>query len=80
MHWFAVLVALSVMGCATQPVTVDKALAAPPSRILATQWLVQAPFTGSSSSSVTAVSWDQLAKCVYSSMLCRLRISRLRKR
>ena len=47
MHWFAVLVALSVMGCATQPVTVDQALAVPPSRILAAQWLVQAPYTGS---------------------------------
>lgn len=47
MYFFAVLAALSLMACATQPVTVENALAVPFARILAPQWLSQAPYTGS---------------------------------
>jgi hypothetical protein len=47
MQWFAVFLALSVMGCATQPVTIYQAYTVPSSRILAPQWVSQAPYTGS---------------------------------
>ena len=47
MFWFAVLVILSIAGCATQPVTIDKALAVPASRMLAPQWAAQGTYTGS---------------------------------
>lgn len=47
MQWIAVFLAVSVMACATQPVTVYQAYTAPSSRILAPQWLSQAPYTGS---------------------------------
>jgi hypothetical protein len=47
MYFFAVLAALSLVACATQPVTVEKALAVPFIRILAPRWLSQAPYTGS---------------------------------
>jgi hypothetical protein len=47
MQWFAVFLAVSVMACATQPVTIYQAYTVPSSRILAPQWLSQAPYTGS---------------------------------
>jgi hypothetical protein len=47
MYIFVVLISLSLVACATQPVTIDKSLAVPSSRILAPQWLAQAPYTGS---------------------------------
>ena len=47
MFWLAVLVILSIAGCATQPVTIDKALAVPASRMLAPQWMAQGTYTGS---------------------------------
>lgn len=47
MKWFTVLLALLVMACATQPVTIYQAYTVPSSRILAPQWLSQAPYTGS---------------------------------
>ena len=47
MFWFAALVVLSLIGCATQPVTVDKSLAVPASRVLAPQWTARGSYTGS---------------------------------
>jgi hypothetical protein len=47
MRFLAVLSVLSLTACATQPVTIHQASAVPSSRILATQWLSQAPYTGS---------------------------------
>jgi hypothetical protein len=47
MRFFAVCLALSLTACATRPVTIYQASAAPSSRILAPQWLSQAPYTGS---------------------------------
>jgi hypothetical protein len=47
MRFLAVLLALSLTACATQPVTIYQASAVPSSRILAPQWLSQAPYTGS---------------------------------
>jgi hypothetical protein len=47
MRFLAVLLALSLTACATQPVTIHQASAVPSSRILAPQWLSQAPYTGS---------------------------------
>ena len=41
------LLLLSLTACATTPVTVNQAVAVPNSRILASQWLTQAPNTGS---------------------------------
>jgi hypothetical protein len=47
MRFFAVFLALSLIACATRPITVNQASAVPFSRILAPQWLSQAPYTGS---------------------------------
>lgn len=47
MRFFAVLLALSLPGCATQPITIQQASAVPSSRILAPQWLSQGAYTGS---------------------------------
>ncbi|HEU4341420.1 MAG TPA: hypothetical protein VFU31_07610 [Candidatus Binatia bacterium] len=47
MRFFAVFLALSLTACATRPVTIYQASAVPASRILAPQWLFQAPYTGS---------------------------------
>ena len=47
MRFLAVFLVLSLTACATQPVPIYQASAAPFSRILAPQWLSQAPFTGS---------------------------------
>src|SRR6184192_2112771 len=47
MRFFTVLLVLSLTACATQPVTIHQASAVPASRILAPQWLSQAPYTGS---------------------------------
>src|SRR5437660_11052928 len=47
MRFFTVFLALSLTACATQPVTIHQASAVPSSRILAPQWLSQAPYTGS---------------------------------
>lgn len=47
MRFFAVFLALSLTACATRPVTIYQASAVPASRILAPQWLSQAPYTGS---------------------------------
>ena len=47
MRFFAVLFALSLPGCATQPITIQQASAVPSSRILAPQWLSQGAYTGS---------------------------------
>jgi len=46
MRFFALFLALSLMACATQPVSIYQASAVPSSRILAPQWLSQAPYTG----------------------------------
>ena len=47
MFWFAALVVLSLLGCATYPVAIDKSSAVPASRMLAQQWTAQGPYTGS---------------------------------
>ena len=47
MRFFAVLLALSLTACATQPVSIYQASAVPQSRILAPQLLSQAQYTGS---------------------------------
>lgn len=47
MFWFVVLVILSLIGCATQPVTIDKSLLVPASRMLAPQWMAQGAYSGS---------------------------------
>jgi hypothetical protein len=47
MRLFAVFLVLSLTACATRPVTIYQASAVPSSRILAPQWLSQAPYTGS---------------------------------
>jgi hypothetical protein len=47
MRFSTVLLALSLMACATQPVSVYQAPAVPSSRVLAPQWLSQAQYTGS---------------------------------
>jgi len=47
MRFLTVFLALSLTACATQPVSIYQASAAPSSRILAPQWLSQAPYTGS---------------------------------
>jgi hypothetical protein len=46
MRFFAVFLVLSLMACATQPVSIRQAAAVPASRILARQWLSQAQYTG----------------------------------
>ena len=47
MRLFALLLFLSLAACATTPTTIQQAAAVPVSRVLATQWLAQAPYTGS---------------------------------
>jgi hypothetical protein len=47
MRLFLLLAVLSLMACATQPVTIYQASAVPSSRVLAPQWLSQGPYTGS---------------------------------
>jgi hypothetical protein len=47
MRFFAVFLAVSLTACATQPVSIYQASAVPSSRILATQLLSQAQYTGS---------------------------------
>ena len=47
MRFFAVFATLMLTACATSPVTINQASAVPSSRILAPQWLSQAPYTGS---------------------------------
>jgi hypothetical protein len=47
MHFFAVFLVLSLMACATQPVSINQAAAVPSARILSPQWLSQAQYTGS---------------------------------
>ena len=47
MRIFAAFLALSIVACATQPVSIHQASAVPPARILAPQWLSQAQYTGS---------------------------------
>jgi len=47
MRIFAAILALSLVACATQPVSIHQASAVPPARILAPQWLSQAQYTGS---------------------------------
>jgi hypothetical protein len=47
MRFFAAFVALSLTACATRPLSVDQAARVPSSRVLAPQWLTQAPYTGS---------------------------------
>jgi hypothetical protein len=47
MRFSTVLLALSLMACATQPVSVYQAPLVPSSRVLAPQWLSQAQYTGS---------------------------------
>ena len=46
MRILVVFVALSLVACATSPVAIHQAAAVPSSRILAPQWLTQAPYTG----------------------------------
>jgi len=45
--FFSVLLALFLTGCATRPITIQQAANVPASRILASQWLSQGPYTGS---------------------------------
>jgi hypothetical protein len=47
MPLFAVIMALSLAACATTPTTIQQASNVPSSRILAAQWVSQAPYTGS---------------------------------
>jgi hypothetical protein len=47
MFRFAALAILSLIGCATQPLAIDKSALVPASRILAPQWTAQAQYTGS---------------------------------
>ena len=47
MRLLAGFLLLSLTACATSPVTVNQAAAVPDSRVLARQWLSQAPNTGS---------------------------------
>ena len=47
MPLFAVIMALLLAACATTPTTIQQASAVPSSRILAAQWVSQAPYTGS---------------------------------
>ena len=47
MRFFAVFLALLLMACATQPVSIYQASAVPSSRILAPQLISQAQYTGS---------------------------------
>jgi len=47
MRLFAAFLAVSLTACATRPVTIYQASPVPPSRILASQRLSQAPYTGS---------------------------------
>jgi hypothetical protein len=47
MRFFTVILALSLMACATQPVAIHQAAAVPSSRILAPQSLSQTSYTGS---------------------------------
>lgn len=47
MRFFAVFLTLSLVACATQPVSIHRASAVPSSRILAPQWLSQTQYTGS---------------------------------
>ena len=47
MRFFTLFAVLSLMACATQPVTIYQASAVPSSRVLAPQWLSQGPYTGS---------------------------------
>jgi hypothetical protein len=47
MRILASFLALCLMACATQPVSIDHASPVPASRVLAPQWLSQARYTGS---------------------------------
>jgi type IV pilus biogenesis protein CpaD/CtpE len=47
MQLFAVIMALLLAACATTPTTIQQASNVPSSRILAAQWVSQAPYTGS---------------------------------
>jgi len=47
MQLLAVFLLLSLTACATSPVTVNQSAVVPDSRVLARQWLSQAPNTGS---------------------------------
>lgn len=47
MHFWPVILALSLGACATQPVSIHQARAVPPARILAPQWLSQSQYTAS---------------------------------
>ena len=47
MRFFILFAVLSLMACATQPVTIYQASAVPSSRVIATQWLFPSPYTGS---------------------------------
>jgi len=47
MRFFVLFIALTLTACATRPVSINQASAVPSSRILAPQWLSQAPYTGS---------------------------------
>ncbi len=47
MRFFVLFVAVWAAACATRPLAIDQASAVPSSRVLAPQWLSQAPYTGS---------------------------------
>jgi hypothetical protein len=47
MPLFTVIMALLLAACATTPTTIQQASNVPSSRILAAQWVSQAPYTGS---------------------------------
>ena len=47
MRFFILFAVLSLMACATQPITIYQASAVPSSRVIATQWLSPSPYTGS---------------------------------
>jgi len=47
MRFFVLFLFLFLAACATTPITIQQASNVPSSRVLAAQWLSQAPYTGS---------------------------------
>jgi len=47
MRWLTIFLLLSLMACATSPLTVNQTAKVPNSRVLAIQWITQGPNTGS---------------------------------
>src|SRR5215467_15517670 len=47
MRFLALFLSLGLAACATHPISVNQASPVPTARVLAPQWLAQAPYTGS---------------------------------